>query len=171
MHQRERESGAREAKSGTGTFLQKIPSRFTKGLEDSDIMITTSSSGSQLQETFTDYAKHLVTSLSSDHGPTVLVMDGHASRWTAAGLCHLLANRIFPCFLPSHTSMWSQQNDCNINRRLHECMEKAAQKYRRTDRAPTLAEYNAIMKEGWQLFIDEEDTKLNCFLRNITTQS
>jgi hypothetical protein len=50
-------------------------------------------------------------------------------------------------------------------------MEKAAQKYRRTDRAPTLAEYNAIMKEGWQLFIDEEDTKLNSFQRNITTQS
>jgi hypothetical protein len=169
---KEKEKAEREKqRAGLAPSSKKIASRFTKGLEDSDIVVTTSSSGSQLQETFTLYSKHLVTSLGPDHGPAILVMDGHASRWTAAGLRYLLANRIFPCFLPSHTSMWSQPNDCNLNRRLHECMEKAALKFRRTDSAPTLATYNSIMKEGWQLLIDEEDTKLNSFLRNTTTQS
>lgn len=168
--EKEKEEGERQ-RAGLAPTPKKVANKFTAGLEDSDIVVATSSSGSQLQESFNDYSKHLVKSLPIDHDAAILVMDGHASRWTVTGLRYLLDHRIFPCFLPSHTSMWSQPNDCNVNRRLHECMEKAAQKYRRTDRAPTLAEYNEIMKLGWQLFIDEENTKLNSFAHNITSQA
>ena len=169
---KDKEKDERKRQIGGQAPTEKtVAARFTNGLEDSDIVVTTSSSGSQIQESFTDYTKHLVKSLPDDHDAAILVMDGHGSRWTAAGLPYLVDNRVFPCFLPSHTSMWSQPNDCNTNRRLHECMEKAAQKYAGTDRVPTLQEYNAIMLEGWQLFIDEEGTKLNSFQRNITTQS
>jgi hypothetical protein len=48
-----------------------------------------------------------------------------------------------------------------MNQRIHECKEKSAQKYHQINRAPSLTEYNAIIKEGWQLFIDEEDMKVN----------
>ena len=50
-------------------------------------------------------------------------------------------------------------------------MEKSAQQYCRTDRAPTLSKYNSIMKDGWQLFIDKENTKINASRHNITNQS
>jgi hypothetical protein len=131
-----------------------VATKLTNGLEDTDIVITTSSSGLQIQESFTNYSKHLVQSLPDDHNATILMMDGHQSQWT-------VNNWVFPYFLPSHTSMWLQPNDCNMNQRIHECKEKSAQKYHQINRAPSLTEYNAIIKEGWQLFIDEEDMKVN----------
>lgn len=39
---------------------------------------------------------------------SVLVFDGHASRWSYAGLMYLMANNCWPFCLASHTSAWAQ---------------------------------------------------------------
>ena len=39
---------------------------------------------------------------------SILVFDGHASRWSYAGLMYLMANNYWPFCLASHTSSWSQ---------------------------------------------------------------
>ena len=39
---------------------------------------------------------------------SILVFDGHASRWSYAGLMYLMANNCWPFCLASHTSTWAQ---------------------------------------------------------------
>ena len=39
---------------------------------------------------------------------SVLIFDGHASRWSYAGLMYLMANNCWPFCLASHTSSWAQ---------------------------------------------------------------
>jgi len=40
--------------------------------------------------------------------PSILIFDGHASRWSYAGLMYLMANNCWPFCLASHTSAWAQ---------------------------------------------------------------
>lgn len=39
---------------------------------------------------------------------SLLIFDGHASRWSYAGLMFLMANNCWPFCLASHTSSWAQ---------------------------------------------------------------
>lgn len=39
---------------------------------------------------------------------SILVFDGHSSRWSYAGLLYLMANNCWPFCLASHTSSWAQ---------------------------------------------------------------
>ena len=39
---------------------------------------------------------------------SILIFDGHASRWSYAGLMYLMANNCWPFCLASHTSSWAQ---------------------------------------------------------------
>ena len=39
---------------------------------------------------------------------SILIFDGHASRWSYAGLMYLMANNCWPFCLASHTSTWAQ---------------------------------------------------------------
>lgn len=41
---------------------------------------------------------------------SILIFDGHASRWSYAGLMYLMANNCWPFCLASHTSSWAQVN-------------------------------------------------------------
>ena len=44
-----------------------------------------------------------------------LFLDGHASRWSLAGLAKLRQNNVHVICVPSHTTVWSQPNDNGIN--------------------------------------------------------
>ena len=39
---------------------------------------------------------------------SLFIFDGHASRWSYAGLMYLMANNCWPFCLASHTSSWAQ---------------------------------------------------------------
>jgi hypothetical protein len=101
-----------------------------------EIGIITTSSGSQAHKAFVLYANHFLESLPDDHDPIIFFLDGQGSRWTINGLCKLIEKGTFPFFLPSHTSIWAQPNDCKVNRRLHECMIMSAQEFHRASQQP-----------------------------------
>eukprot|EP00978_Attheya_sp_CCMP212_P042717 scaffold265244_cov33-Attheya_sp.AAC.1 len=88
------------------------------------LAVATSSSGSMTHPNFYGYARHLVNSFPKQkegEAPIarILILDGHSSRWSIAALRYLMQNHVFPFFLPSHTSIWSQPNDCGTNKSLH----------------------------------------------------
>lgn len=107
------------------------------------------SSGSMTQETFYDYAVHFVRHLPESQGkggePVILFLDGHGSRWNVAALRYLMANNVFPFFLPSHTSVWSQPNDSGVNKRLHACLECSTKSMQRMSIKSTLFHVNTII--------------------------
>ncbi len=77
------------------------------------------------QETFEEYAIHLVAGMPEHHGPKILFLDGHGSRWNRGTILFLMKHKIFPFFFASHTSIWAQPNDGGTNLRLHNCLEEA----------------------------------------------
>jgi len=76
-----------------------------------DVKVETTNSGSMTQEVFMVYAKHFVEALPAEHGPVMLFLDGHASRWNKYALKFLMDNCVFAFFLASHTSIWARPND------------------------------------------------------------
>ena len=112
---------------------------------------------------FYDYCCHFVDSLPSTQGkngePVILFMDGHVSRWNIAALCYLMLNSVYPFFLPSHTSIWSQPNDNGTIKRLHACIEEATLRRRRWNRA-VIPYFNAIIFDAWQNFLTREASDL-----------
>jgi len=86
-------------------------------------------------------------------------MDGHVSRWNIAALRYLMLNSVYPFFLPSHTSIWSQPNDNGTIKRLHACIEEATLRRRRWNRA-VIPYFNAIIFDAWQNFLTREASDL-----------
>jgi len=93
--------------------------QWTVGIDVPDIAVETTGSGSMTQEVFMVYANHFVSNLQPDHGPVILFLDGHGSRWNKHALLYLMRNNVFPFILASHTSIWSQPNDAGVNKRFH----------------------------------------------------
>ena len=59
-------------------------------------------------------------------------------------------------FLPSHTSIWSQPNDCGVDKCFHMCIERATRYKRQEGNEPTTSYFNKIFFEAWQMFISME---------------
>ena len=54
--------------------------RFLKGLDPGlGINVATTHTGSMTQEIFYMFAEHFVTNLPANHGPVLLLLDGHSS--------------------------------------------------------------------------------------------
>lgn len=122
------------------------------------------------QEIFYKFAQHFIEHLPPNKGPVLLVLDGHGSRWSVPALRLLMDNQVYPFFLASHTSIWSQPNDCGCNVRLHNCLERGAAGARRFhSNAPKVQYFNAVFSDGWRLFLDlERDDLLNTSCNNTT---
>ena len=80
----------------------------------------TTPNGSMTKVAFVEWCKYIVEYFSGQgrcrvDDPIILLIDGHASRWTHEGLKHLNDNCIYPFCIASHTSAWAQANDCGIN--------------------------------------------------------
>ena len=161
----------------------KVPDRFLEKLFNEmeteekkrnplAIRVSTTTNGSMTQGIFYDYCNHFVSSLPPDQGkhglPSILFLDGHASRWNVAALRYLILNNVYPFFLPSHTSIWSQPNDNGTIKRLHACIEEATIKRRRWSRA-IIPYFNEIFVEGWCLYLQREVSDLTCGSNNTTS--
>ena len=124
------------------------------------------------QGIFYDYCDHFVSSLPPSQGkdalPVLLFLDGHVSRWSVAALRYLMINNVFPFFLASHTSIWSQPNDNGTIKRLHACTEEVSLKNRRWNKA-VIPYFNQIFVEGWRLFIKRESQDLLAGGNNATS--
>ena len=80
---------------------------------------------------------------------------------------------MFPFFLPSHTSIWTQPNDNGTNLRWVKCLEKAVTSMgmRRNGFNTTPSYFNIIIREGWKIFINAEREDLLCYQCNNTTSA
>jgi hypothetical protein len=62
----------------------------------------------------------LINLLSKDHGPIILLLDGHGSRlWSVPLLYKLMDNKIYPFFIALYTSFWAQPDNAGVNKRFH----------------------------------------------------
>ncbi len=146
--------------------------RWTVELENiPDIRVQTTNSGSMTQEVFFVYAKHFVEALPSEHGPVILFLDGHGSRWNQEALQFLMQNRVFPFILASHTSIWSQPNDAGVNKRLHCSIEEECKKVRRTTEHSNIRYFNSNFVKGWHTFLKAERDDLHRVGVNNTTRA
>jgi hypothetical protein len=123
------------------------------------------------QEIFYNYAKHFVANLAQDHGPQILLLDGHASRWLKAALLYLIDNKVWPFFIASHTSIWAQPNDCRTNYRWHNCVEKVVRSMRRVGGQTNVAYFNQVFSEAWRMFLSHEQVDLREQGTNTTTST
>eukprot|EP00978_Attheya_sp_CCMP212_P048024 scaffold462470_cov106-Attheya_sp.AAC.1 len=82
------------------------------------------------KQPFLDWSHHFVCNLPESQGkgkePTFLTLDGHVSHSNLAAMQYLKENNVFVFSLPSHTSIWSQPNDCGVNLMFHACVEQVA---------------------------------------------
>ena len=122
--------------------------------------VRTTPKGSMQQDIFLDYAAHFVKHLPPDQGkgkcPVVLILDGHSSRWTISALEYLTENNVWPFFLPSHSSIITQPNDCGVNKAVHKCIANVTNEMSnslKTCNAPTL---NLIIDREWKEFLENE---------------
>ena len=160
--------------------IRKVSDRFKINLIDEEngiikknplgIKVNTSSKGSMTQELFYNYCKHFVESLPLTQGkknPVILFLDGHVSRWNLAALRYLVLNNVYPFFLASHTTIWSQPNNNGPIKRLHACIEEATIAHRRWNQA-VITYFNSIFFHGWKLFIAKEASDLIAGANNAT---
>ena len=110
---KEKEAEEREKyrNGATPTLQDNIAARFLEHLENiPELHVATLKSGSMTQEIFFEFCKHFIK--NKDEGPCILLLDGHASRWSVQALKMLMDNQVFPFFIASHTStIWAQPND------------------------------------------------------------
>ena len=136
-------------------------------------MVRSTKNGSMTQEIFFDYCCHFVNNLPHGYGkdgqPVILFFDGHASRWNLPAIRYLQANKVFPFFLPSHTSVWAQPNDNGPNIRLHKCVEDAIKRLRNSGAKNTVWFYNTIIRHAWLDFLHREWQELLTTGVNVTT--
>ena len=95
----------------------------------------TTTSGSMTRKTFESWCRYIVHYFGErgrckKDDPIILMLDGHTSRWTHAGLMHLNENHIYPFCVASHTSAWAQANDCGINAKYKKYYGKAKKAWR-----------------------------------------
>ena len=94
------------------------PKSFLDHQNPCGFCVRATKNGSMTQESFFDFCVHFVKNRRAQNDtdlPHILFLDGHASRWNLAALRYLMANKVYPFFLPSHTSVWTQPNNNGPN--------------------------------------------------------
>ena len=79
-----------------------------------------------------------------------------------------MLNNVYPFYLASHTSIWSQPNDNGTIKRLHSCIENATVKRRQWDSA-VVPYFNGIFVDRWREFILQESNDLAAGANNATS--
>ena len=121
----------------SSSSLIKLNPRFSEGLANPHagpvdfveqknpcgFCVRATKNGSMTLDIIYDYACHFVKHLPEGQGKGrsahILFLDGHASRWNLAAIEYLMENQVYPFFLPSHTSTWTQPNNNGANLRSH----------------------------------------------------
>jgi hypothetical protein len=71
-----------------------------------------------------------------------------------------MKNHVFPFILPSHTSIWSQPNDCGTNKSLHHCFASARRASGKFNDETSVSYFNRIFEAGWRIFVSKEHEEL-----------
>jgi len=121
--------------------------------------------------TFEKYCEWFVSEVLPDgFGPggkkSILVFDGHSSRWSYRGLMILYRNNVFPFFLASHTTAWAQPNDCGINAALNAVYGAKFREWRRTNYSGsfkfTRGDFNVVLVSTYTEFVAKMTSELAC---------
>jgi hypothetical protein len=122
----ETENERERQRKGGEPAIHKISPQFLESIDDPEMMVLSTYSGSMTQqEAFFHFLELFIASLPKDHGPVILFLDGHGSHWSVPALCLLTENQVmYPFFFASHISIWAQPNDASINKRLHWAVER-----------------------------------------------
>ena len=139
------------------------PKSFVDHQNPCGFCVRATKNGSMTQESFFDFCVHFVKNRRAQNDtdlPHILFLDGHASRWNLAALRYLMANKVYPFFLPSHTSVWTQPNDNGPNIRFHKCVEDAIKRLRSSGAKNTVSFYNMVLRHSWLDFIQREREEL-----------
>jgi hypothetical protein len=103
IHTDKLETKAKEAeerdrqRQGEAPSELKIKKHYTKLFDNSDspeVLTVSMHSGSMTQEIFYHLATHFLHSRPSDAGLTILLLDGHGSRWSVHPLQKLIAHNV-----------------------------------------------------------------------------
>ena len=96
-----------------------------------------SENGSIDLSNFPKMAHHFIENLPEGFGkngkPTILIMDGHSSRWSPVALKMLKDNNVHVWVIASHTSAWGQVGDVGPNSKLKKWYGKFARQWRRAN--------------------------------------
>ena len=129
--------------------------------------------GSMEQHIFLDFAVHFVKHLPSDQGKDkkahMLHLDGHGSRWSIPALTYVMANNVWPFFLPSHTSITTQANDNGENQAVHQSISKKTSEMKHGVDLSSVQGKNLVIREAWASHVKEEMQKLIATGSNIAT--
>jgi hypothetical protein len=167
-----KEAEEREKQRNGETPTQpELANRFKENIDHPEVVVSSTHSGSMTQEMFYLFAEHFIKSLPKESGPIILLLDGHGSRWSVPALQLLMANKIYPFFIASHTSIWAQPNDAGVNKRFHWAMEQAAKQSCRAAGIANVAYFNEIFVRGWRIFLETERSEIRQLGFNNTTNS
>lgn len=180
IHKKASEKDPTEVPSSAMEGL-KIAKRKSPGLDCQDhnyygFLVLATPNGSMKQSTMLPYAEHFIKFLPDDRAPDdpiILLLDGHSSRWDIPALKYLFENRVYAFYLPSHTSVWSQPNDCGPNKRLHECIARASREHRMqsvgTSEKYGPSNWNEIFCSAWSDFLGMERNDFKFIQSNTAT--
>ena len=99
----------------------------------------------------------------------IVFFDGHASRWNMPALHYLMEYNVFPFFLLSHTSVWTQPNNNRPNYWFHKCVKDSIKRLQMSGAKNTVAFYNTVLRHSWLDFITQEQKELVGTGSNCTT--
>ena len=141
-----KESEERERqRQGEAPSELKTKTRYTHFFDNGDspdVLIASMHSGSMKQEIFYHFVEHFLHSRGTKAAPAILLLDGHGSRWSVHALRKLIAHKVYPFIIASHTSIWAQPNNAGVNKRYHWSIEEACKKLCRRVGQATVSYYN-----------------------------
>ena len=119
------------------------------------------------------FVKHLLDGQEKGDESLFLFLDCHSSRWDVSSLLYLMDNNVFPFFLPSHTSIWTQPNDNGVNLRWVKSLETAVSSLgmRNNGLSTTPQYFNIIIRHAWKIFLQNERNELLTCSQNNTTSA
>lgn len=86
--------------------------------------VAANKSGSMTLDLFMSFCVHFVVNVMKPRGfgpklkACIIEFDGHASRWSYAGIMYLISNNCWPFCIAAHTSAWSQVGDNAANAKI-----------------------------------------------------
>ena len=103
--------------------------------------------------------------------PVLLFLDGHASRWTVAGLGYLREHHVYPICVPSHTTIWSSPNDAGPNASWAAVLGRVVMKSGASEQAAHGGTtFNILYREAQLLWRKEQADRLKANGTNAITE-